>query len=60
VHRRKLGRTTTTKKSFFLPDHDEMVVARTFDAENSSWLMWTSKLMMILNQNYCICASSAS
>jgi hypothetical protein len=54
VHRRKLGRRTTTKKSFFLPDHDEMVVARTFDAENSSWLM------MILNQNYCICASSAS
>jgi hypothetical protein len=53
VHRRKLGRRTTTKKSFFLPDHDEMV-ARTFDAENSSWLM------MILNQNYCICASSAS
>jgi hypothetical protein len=41
VHRRKLGRTTTTKKSFFLPDHDEMVVARTFDAENSSWLIWT-------------------
>jgi hypothetical protein len=41
VYRRKLGRTTTTKKSFFLPDHDEMVVARTFGAENSSWLMWT-------------------
>jgi hypothetical protein len=42
------------RRVFFLPDHDEMVVARTFDAENSSWLM------MILNQDYCICASSAS